>query len=117
MSGFTIVMYGKPNGEVPTIEFLESLDRKMKAKMHRAIDYLEETGNMARMPFSEPLRDGIFELRAQSDGNVSRVLYFFYVEKTIVLTHGFVKKTNQTPSEEIERAKKYRDDYLGRIEQ
>jgi len=57
------------------------------------------------------LEDGIFQIRAQQEGNISRVLYFFAVGKTIVLTNGFTKKTPKTPSAEIELAKKYRDDY------
>ena len=46
--------------------------------------------------------------------NVSRVLYFFYVDQRIVLTNGFIKKTQKTPPQEIEKAKKYRADYLSR---
>ena len=33
-----------------------------------------------------------------------------------VLTNGFTKKTNKTPTKEIELARKYRDDYLRRNE-
>ena len=33
-----------------------------------------------------------------------------------ILTHGFVKKTQKTPPSEIDRAKKYRDEYLSRKE-
>ena len=42
------------------------------------------------------------------------VLYFFVVDQQVVLTHGFVKKTQKTPPSEIIRAKKYREDYLAR---
>jgi len=34
--------------------------------------------------------------------------------KVVVLTHGFIKKTQKTPKQEIERAEKYRLDYLRR---
>lgn len=44
------------------------------------------------MPYSEHLVDGIFELRAQSGSNISRILYFFVIGRKIVLTNGFVKK-------------------------
>ena len=43
-----------------------------------------------------------------------RILYFFYVDKHIILTNGFVKKTQKTPQQEIEKAKGYRRDYLAR---
>ena len=48
---------------------------------------------------------GIFELRAKVGTDISRVLYFFYYEGRIVLTHGFIKKTQRTPAGEIEKAK------------
>ena len=57
---------------------------------------------------------GIFELRAKVGTDISRVLYFFYYEGRIVLTHGFIKKTQRTPAGEIETAKKYRRDYIER---
>lgn len=57
---------------------------------------------------------GIFELRAKVGTDISRVLYFFYYEGRIVLTHGFIKKTQRTPAGEIEKANKYRIDYIER---
>lgn len=57
---------------------------------------------------------GIFELRAKVGTDISRVLYFFYYEGRIVLTHGFIKKTQRTLAGEIEKAKKYRRDYIER---
>ena len=57
---------------------------------------------------------GIFELRAKVGTDISRVLYFFYYEGRIVLTHGFIKKTRRTPAGEIEKAKKYRRDNIER---
>lgn len=36
---------------------------------------------------------------------------------SIILTNGFIMKTRRTPREEIQRAKRYRKDYLERCEQ
>ena len=44
--------------------------------------------------------------------NISRILYFFVIGDKAVLTHGFMKKTQNTPPKEIERAEKYRHQYL-----
>ena len=41
--------------------------------------------------------EGIFELRAKVGSDITRVLYFFYVERHIILTNGFIKKTQKTP--------------------
>ena len=46
---------------------------------------------------------------------VKRVLYFFYYEGKIILTNGFVKKTQKTPLEEIKLAKKRRADFKERM--
>jgi len=43
------------------------------------------------------------------------VLYFFYYEGKIILTNGFVKKTQKTPPEEIRLAKERRADYIERM--
>lgn len=99
-------------GRIPAKEFLDSLDKKMRTKFVAEIKLLEEKGNRLREPYSKYLKDGIFELRAKVGTDISRVLYFFYYEGRIILTHGFVKKTQKTPSSEIEKAKQYRNDFI-----
>lgn len=81
-----------------------------------ALEFLEEKGPALREPFSKPLGDGIFEIRAKQGSNISRVLYFFVIGRKIILTNGFVKKTAKTPPGEIERAKRYRADFQRREE-
>ena len=53
-------------------------------------------------------------MRAKVGTDITRVLYFFYVGRKIILTNGFIKKTKKTPAAEIEKAKRYRSDYLER---
>lgn len=89
-----------------------SLDVKMRAKTLRTIQLLQNFGFDLREPYSKSLGDGIFELRTQVGNSISRVLYFFIVGQKIILTNGFIKKTQKTPAKEIELAKKYRSDYL-----
>lgn len=110
-----IKFYEDLNGHIPVIEFLEELDPKMEQKMLRSIQALKELGINLRMPLSEALGDGIFELRAKVGTNISRVLYFFIIGNQAVLTHGFIKKTQKTPAKEIERAKKIRADFMKRL--
>ena len=114
MSGFEVEFYRMANGKEPVWEFLQSLDCKMHAKMVDTIELLRDNGNELREPYSKHLSDGIFELRAKVGTDISRVLYFFYVGRKIVLTNGFIKKTQKTPVSEIDKAKRYRSDYLER---
>lgn len=113
MTKFKAEFYEMGN-KIPVKDFLDSLDIKMRAKLVGEIKLLEEKGNMLRLPYSEHLDDGIFELRAKVGSDITRVLYFFYFEGRIILTHGFTKKTPKTPSREIEKAKKYRQDFIER---
>ena len=114
MQEFEIFFYDKPDGGEPVKEFLSSVDTKMRARILRMIGLLAQNGTALRMPYSEHLVDGIFELRIKSGSDISRVLYFFVIGRRIVLTNGFIKKTAKTPKGEIETAKKYRDEYLSR---
>ena len=66
---------------------------------------MEEYGSELREPYSKYLEDGIFELRGKVGNNISRVMYFFYVGNRIILTNGFIKKTQKTPRKELELAK------------
>ena len=116
MPKFEALFYDLPDGKEPAREFLDSLDVKMRAKMVRTIVLLQQNGTSLREPYSKPLKDGIFELRAKVGTDISRVLYFFFIGHKIVLTNEFVKKSQKTPSAEIERARKYKTEYLSRGE-
>ena len=111
---FDVEYYEKEDGTFPAEEFILSLDAKMQAKMFRELELLETFGNELREPHSKPLGDGIYEIRAKVASDITRVLYFFVVNKKIILTNGFLKKTQKTPDSEITLAKKYRKDYLER---
>ena len=104
------------NGEIPVDNFMNSLDIKMRVKLTGLIEILSEYGPQLREPYSKSLGDGIFELRGKVGNNITRVLYFFYYNGIIVLTNGFVKKSMKTPSKEIMKAKKYRNDFIERCE-
>lgn len=115
MISYEVLFYEKENGECPVEEFLSSLDIKMRVKMIGLLEILEEKGNMLREPYSKHLEDGIFEIRCKVGNNITRVLYFFYYEGKIILTNGFIKKTQKTPSAEITLAKNRRKDYIERM--
>lgn len=86
MQDFDIIFYDKPDGTEPVKEFLDSLDVKMRAKMIRTIVILQKNG---------------YELRAKVGSDISRVLYFFIVGKKVVLTNGFIKKTQKNAKRRI----------------
>lgn len=95
MPNFEVDFYKKENGECPVQDFLDSLDSKMRAKLLVGFALLEANGPQLREPYSKHIGDGIFEIRAKQGSNITRVLYFFFVGRQIVLTNGFTKKTRK----------------------
>lgn len=108
---FKIIFYQSNRGENHVLEFLESLPENVHEKIIGRLRYIEAIGNMASSTYVKMLRDGIYELRITFGHLEPRILYFFN-HKDIVLTHGFLKKTNTVPVEDIERAIGIRSIYL-----
>lgn len=106
-----IDFFKSTTGDTPMESYLEDLSPKMRAKTLRSLQLLREFGPDLREPNTKPLEDGIFELRTIQGSEAGRSLFFFYEGQTIVITHGFLKKTQKTPRKEIKRAKKYRTEY------
>jgi phage-related protein len=56
------------------------------------------------MPYCRHLGDGLWEVRSDlSDGKIGRVIFCIFQEQ-MVLLHGFIKKTQKTPTQEIRLA-------------
>jgi phage-related protein len=65
------------------------------------------------MPTCRSLGDGLWEVRTSglSGQRIARVL-FCIVAGEMVLLHGFIKKTQKTPQNEIETAHKRRKEFI-----
>lgn len=114
---FQIQFYTKESGETPFWEYYRTLNPKMQAKVFWTIELLKAAGRDLREPYSSPLRDGLFELRTKLGSDIVRCLYFFQKRNIVILTHGFTKKTTKTPKGEIEKAKRYKADWIRRNKQ
>lgn len=110
-----IDFYETENGVKCVESYLDSIkDKKLKAKIVRDIGLLREFGTDLREPYTDYIKDGIWELRTKQSNNIARTFYFTVSGKKIILLHGFVKKTNKTPKREIECAINNKNDYLRR---
>ena len=58
------------------------------------------------MPLCRPLGDGLWEVRSNLSGNRIARVFFCFTEGRLVALHGFVKKTQKTPNDELELARK-----------
>lgn len=113
-----IEFYEPRNGGNPVLEFIQSMPPRHQAKIYREIDLLEEFGVDLEYPHTANIRGeryrGLWELRIRFGSDASRIFYFLPAGRTFVLLHGFVKKTNETPTRELEIAKRRMDDFIGR---
>ena len=50
--------------------------------------------------------NGLFEIRAKAQPGVGRVFYTYIHKRNIIILHSFIKKTQETPSKELNIAKK-----------
>ncbi len=63
------------------------------------------------MPLCRAMGDGLWEVRSSlSGGRIARVLFFF-ADGELIALHGFIKKTQKTPSQDIETANRRRKEY------
>lgn len=109
-----VIYYKTKTGLSPVEEFIDSRSLNNQLKIAPIIEYLEEKGVNLPRPYADYLRDGIYELRVKLSGEETRTLYFFCFETYIVLTHCFIKTTKKVPESEVNKAIKYRNDFLNR---
>ena len=94
-------------------KFISELDIKTVRKVFYNIDLAEQTNDPRLF---KKLQGDIWEFRTKYAGLQIRLLAFWDKtdnEETLVLaTHGFIKKVDKVPKNEIERAVKIRTKYF-----
>ncbi len=85
-------------------KFFNSVEERFKPRLRKTFELLEERNAKLEMPHSKPLGKSLFELRIVGTTHI-RFIYTFHSD-IIWILHGFVKKTNRIPKEEIGYAQK-----------
>ncbi len=113
-----IEYYVSENDKCPVKDFIDDLTSEGKAKYIMITDLLEQYGIQVREPYIKAItgKKKLFEIRIKDKSNIHRIIYFVFTGKTLILLHGFTKKTQKTPAREIEIAEKRIKDYLIRKE-
>jgi len=114
MQEYICIFYETIDGKRPVEKFIESLDLETQDKFVIKQQLLQDFGPQLRYPHTDHLGEGLFELRFKGKEGQIRVLFFFFYEKRIIFTNGFVKKTQKVPRKEIEIAQERRKDFLMR---
>ncbi len=115
MAEYEVVFYEAVDGSCPVEAYLDGLLPKIRGKVARWLDLLEQEGPNLPRPYADVVRGKVRELRVSFGGVHHRLLYFFH-GKWIVVTHGFTKKTAAIPAEEIARAQRCMADFYQRLE-
>jgi len=114
--GKTVIFYKMADGKCPVQDFLDSLPGKIAQKIAWVLSLLEDLEVVPSTYFKKLAgTEEIWECRIQFVSNAYRIFCFFEGNSVVILTHGFAKKTQKTPQQEIERAEAYRRDYLRRL--
>lgn len=100
MDKWKVVYYISFSNTNPVREFLDT-NLKAKVKAFRIFSNIEEYGLTSVIPHIKKLiGTPLWEIRILGEDSV-RILYVTQKEKQVLLLHAFVKKTNKTPSKEI----------------
>jgi phage-related protein len=109
------VFYTDSSGSSPIEEFLDGLNAKDARKVTWVLKLIEEVDTVPAIYFKKLAgTDDIWEVRVQSSGNAYRLLCFLRGGNIVVLTNGFSKKSQKTPSREIRLAEKRKDMWIKR---
>jgi len=104
MTSTKIYYYLTPSGENVVREFILSLQKPQQAKIRRVLQLINDYGLIAANPHIKKLIGTPFwEIRILGRDNL-RILYVVPNLDSILLLHGFNKKTKKTPTKEIQTA-------------
>jgi len=110
----TVIFYRTVDGKCPVQEFIDSLPGKVAQKIVWVLKLLEDLEIVPSSYFKKLVgTEEIWEFRIQFGSNTYRIFCFF-IDNSVILIHGFVKKSQKTPAGEIERAEAYRRDFFKR---
>jgi len=93
------------------MEFMNSLTEKEALKVYYVLDMLKMQERVSEK-FVKHLRDGLYEIRCEYNGNIYRVFFCFDNGRIVVLFNGFQKKSQKTPRNELAKALQIKDEYF-----
>lgn len=95
-----VIFFRNPSGREPVREWLKEMDKEDRTAIGEDIKLVQFRWPLG-MPLVRKLEADLWEVRSHlSDGRIARL--FFTVRRTeMVLLHGFIKKSQKTPSNEM----------------
>ena len=105
-----VVFFKTEAGNEPVREWLKALSKEDCKAIGMDILTVQFAWPVGK-PLVDNLDDGIWEVRSRLSNRIARTL-FAVVDEEIVLLHGFIKKQQRTPQDELDLAKKRKKQYL-----
>ena len=91
---------------------LAELPSGLLARFIRYMERMECHGPDLGMPHTKALGSGLFELRLKAGEGIARVFYCCLSGQQIVILHHFIKKSQKTPPQHLETARKRQQELI-----
>ena len=101
---FDIRFYQETSGKEPALEWIEEFNEKEQKIIGHDIKTIQYSWPLT-MPLVKALGGGLMEIRIKLKDRQLRIFFTLH-DGAIILLHGFVKKTQKTPNNEMEIALK-----------
>ena len=94
-------------------DFKKTLSKETLQKIYQIFIYIM-TQEQVPAKFLKSITGvvGLYEIRVEESGNIYRIFCCMDEGRLVILFNGFQKKTQKTPPEEIERAKRIMNEYF-----
>src|SRR6267142_2440741 len=100
-----VIFYRTPGGAEPVREWLNGLPEQYRRTLGHDIGNVE-FGWPIGLPLCRSLGGGLWEVRSSlASGREARVLFGFH-DGTLFVLHAFIKKTQKTPADDLELARR-----------
>jgi len=106
-----VVFYRTPAGSEVVRDWLKGLaeaDRTIIGQDLMRVQFRWPVG----MPLCGPLGDGLWEVRSNLSSNRIARIFFCFTEGRLVALHGIIKKTQKTPTPDLELARKRKREFI-----
>jgi len=107
-----VVFFRTENGNEPVREWLKSLSREDKRIIGEDIKTVQ-FGWPLGMPVVRKIGQGLWEVRSRLVDRIARVLFTVEAGR-MVLVHGFIKKSEKTPLDDLNLARRRLSQLRGR---
>lgn len=82
-------------------EQILAMPPKIQARTIRILELMEKYGANLGPPHTEPLGDGLFEIRSKAQEGIGRCIFCYLSGRQVFILHSFIKKSQKIPRREM----------------